>query len=450
MGGLKLVGELGLDGSGFAAGLKKAEGLAASAGHEIRDALVGMIGIGTISLAISKTVQSVKELANASERLGVGTKNLQLLRKAANDAGVEFEKLERTFERIDVARFKALTPGSEGQGARRAFQQMGITPEMLRSMTASQLFMGPMAQMARSRSPAEINGLSAELGLKGFAQTIPVLKTNFVELEDRMKRFGSLIDAETIVRLKHLGDQFKIIGDFIVAYLGKSIVKATEGLMDGISRFLGWLDNRARPETPGEEPGQKRNWAGGLWGLSGRVGSGIMGGVTGVLGLWNEMIGNRERAEDRLIQSMGWFQSAGLPEGWVGEAADEMVRKMNKGAPGFKSTFDDARAQWEKQMKALAAMLENPEPPEGSFPGGAQKPSVKALEIPSDSLTRVGNFLGGSQNAIMRLAEQRTQYLRQIAQNTAHYAMRGGPTSSRLGMAAGMMTDPYAVFVPTH
>jgi hypothetical protein len=103
MAGLKLMAELGLDGSGFASGLKKAEGLAAGAGHGIRDALVGLVGIGTVSLAIQKTVHSAEEVANAAERLGVGTTNLQVLRKAAIDAGIEFTKLEKTFEAIDVA-----------------------------------------------------------------------------------------------------------------------------------------------------------------------------------------------------------------------------------------------------------------------------------------------------------------------------------------------------------
>src|ERR1039458_8550629 len=94
--GLKLVGELGLDGSGFASGLKKAESLAAGAGHGIRNALIGLVGIGTIELAIQKTVESAKELGVACERLGIGSTQLQVLRKAAKDAGVEFEKVEKT------------------------------------------------------------------------------------------------------------------------------------------------------------------------------------------------------------------------------------------------------------------------------------------------------------------------------------------------------------------
>ena len=218
--GLKLIGELGLDGSGFAAGLRKAEGLAHSAGHGIREAIVGIVGIGTIGLAIHKTVESAKELVDASERLGIGVTNLQVLRKAAVDAGAEFGKLEKTFERIDVARHKALTPGQEGAGERRAFAQMGVSPEMLRSQTASQLFMGPMSQAAKGQNQEQLGPLLQQIGLRDFGAMIPVLKTNFKELGESMKKYGGIMDAETAVKLKHLGDEFNLMSQIIVSQLG--------------------------------------------------------------------------------------------------------------------------------------------------------------------------------------------------------------------------------------
>ena len=90
MAGLKLMAELGLDGTGFATGLKRAEGLAAGATRSITTALIGMVGVGTVGVAISKTVESAKELGVACERLDIGVKQIQVLRKAAIDAGVEF------------------------------------------------------------------------------------------------------------------------------------------------------------------------------------------------------------------------------------------------------------------------------------------------------------------------------------------------------------------------
>ena len=80
-------------------------------------------------------------------------------------------------------------------------------------------------------------------------------------------------------------------------------------------------------------------------------------------------------------------------------------------------------------------------PPEGGYQG---VPSNRSPKLPEDNLTRIGNFLGGSNSAIMRLAEQRTGYLRQIAANTSH--SRPNP-DSRSTRNWGMIGP---LFVPTH
>jgi hypothetical protein len=421
--GLKLMAELGLDGSGFASGLKRAEGLAHSAGHGIREALVGMVGVGTIGLAIHKTVESAHELVDASERLGIGVTNLQVLRKAAIDAGAEFGKLEKSFERIDVARRKALTPGAEGSDMRRTFARMGISPDMLRSMTASQLFMGPMAQTARSMGQGQFGPLLQELGIRDFGAMIPVLKTNFEELEASMKKYGGIMDAETAVKLKHLSEEFSLLSNVITAHLGPAMVKLAEWIYANIL-------------SAGK----------GVAGASAALGAG-----TAKMGL-GEMLWASLKAAGYGLNAAG-ARALGAPESqttaWL--KAKMAGAGFDVGAMGGASAA--AQRPWADRQKAFAAALAKfaelgghlDNPAGGPYSGDSMKRSVKSLEVPSDSLTRVGNFLGGSQTAIMRLAQQRTQYLRQIAQNTAHLAPGRG-AGHVLGASMGGMNT---VFVPT-
>ena len=468
--GLKLVGELGLDGSGFASGLKKAESLAAGAGHGIRNALIGLVGIGTIELAIQKTVESAKELGVACERLGIGSTQLQVLRKAAKDAGVEFEKVEKTLEAIDVMRRKSLTPGQEGAGSRRAAAQMGITPEMLRSQTASQLLMGPLSAKAKGTNEEVFGALLKELlpGVKGIGALIPVLKTNFGELEAHMKRFGAIMDAETIVKLKHAGDEFDLIQKIIVGTLGPALVAFADWLLamaankdSFLSRVLEGVSYKGREamglaKLPDFETSTGVSWSGKQRGdMAARM-----------LDAVNKLEGERRPVSD-LMKSTSWglgskgsvfedFKQANssAPLGQQYSELNHFLTRLitpvqdarsvaAKGAEGDMQAIRDSIAENAAKMKAEAERLKNGTlPPAGGFTGDTMHRTAKSLEVPSDSLTRVGNFLGGSQNAIMRLAQQRTAYLQRIA--------TGIDRLSGKGVVHGGMANPNAVFVPTH
>jgi hypothetical protein len=115
-----------------------------------------------------------------------------------------------------------------------------------------------------------------------------------------------------------------------------------------------------------------------------------------------------------------------------------------KGAEADMKAIRDSIAEFTARMKAEAERLKNgPPPPSGGFPGDPGHRTLKSLEVPSDSLTKVGNFLGGSQGAIMRLAEQRTQYLRRIAMGIDRLSGGQRPRGSSLG-------NPNAVFIPLH
>jgi hypothetical protein len=418
------MAELGLDGSGFASGLHRAQGLAEGAAHSIGHALIGMVGIGTAAVAIEKTVESAKGLVDASERLGIGVENIQVLKKAAADAGAEFETLEKTFERIDVARRKALTPGVANQGARQSFAALGVGAEQLRSMTAAQLFMGPMAATARSTNPEALAGPMRDILGKGFGEMIPVLKTNFDELGASMKKYGGIMDAETAVKLKALSDQFTMLAQIIAANLGPALVKLAEFIYTNLLK------------------GGKA-----LAGASASAGAG-----TATMSGWQQA--------KMYPQMLGWGANDLFHRVFMGRSEEESKKyiKGKMAGAGFnvkaaESATAAAEAPWQgkldefselmKRMAEKAKELNNPAAPD--FAGAPSKLTRKALEVPGDSLTRVGNFLGGSQSAIQRMAAQRTEYLRQIALNTGGRKHGGGPAPT---VAAGILANASTTIIP--
>ena len=390
MPGLKLMAELGLDGSGFAAGFNKAKGYAEGAGEGLKHLVIGAIGVGTVEEAIRRTVETAKDLVETSERLAIAPEQLQVLRQAAKQSNVEFENLAETFEKVDIARQKALIPGKEGQRERRAFSALGIGSDALRTQTAASLFTGQMHQAALNRNPEELGVIFKELGVKAFGRLIPMLKTNFDELGAHMKKIGAIMDTETAVKLKALADEAGLLVQIIVSQLGPALVKLTEVIYGNILKLGKTVVGAGSFYKAGTAHMSPTQRAGALLKTAGL-------GAEHLLGMIDTKELNR-----RLGQTIDL--GAAIP---AGQKAQEPWDKLIAQFDGFLA-----------KMKDRANELDHPKPPNL---GGAVLPPLmnkKSWETPTNSLLRIGNFLGSSQGLIGQINQRKVQLLQVIATNT--------------------------------
>ncbi len=379
--GLKLRAEVGLDGSGFERGLHN---LAHSATHNFKSLVIGAFGVYSIHQALEKTVESAEELVTASKRLDVTIEQLQVLRQAAKENGVEFGKLETAFEKIDVAREKALGGGAEGKKALAAFAGLGVDKNALQTQTAAQLLMGPMHEKAGFTSAENLAGPMKEIFAKGFGELTPILKTNFDELAVKMKHLGSILDAETAVSIKNVKDEFDLLANIAVAQLGPALVQLTYWILQQGQAVRGALTFWQRLAAEEEKrTGEKPSMAN------------MVAGVTAM-----RMFGASAMSRPG---SQGFLES-------VMSAADA---GMKVSAGGFKE-LEDLKAR----MAAEAARLNNPLAPTfEATPAALKKLHHHQSE---DSLLRVGNFLGSGsiQDKHLKIAAQSRDYLKIIATRT--------------------------------
>lgn len=366
MPGLKLMGEVGLDGSGFEAGIKRLEGMAHGFAEGLKGFVVQAIGVLTVEQAISKTVETAKELINTSKRLAIAPEQLQLMRQGAKDAGVELEDVAKFIEKIDVAREKALRrQGVEPMEMRRNFQALGVSPEMLHTMSGAQLLMGPLARTAQNRSPEEIGALFKSLGgLKDFGQMIPFLKTNFEELGKKMHAYGAIMDTEAMVALKSFEDEVDLVSTTIVSHLAPALVTATE-----------WIYKFAAAAASAVS---------------------FLGGATYKVSL-----------KDILKLAIPAY------------GAYNFFQKLDFSAG--KQSFGDTFKPWMDQLDTIkkkiaedADKLRHPKPPTFETSSLPEKISLKALESHADSMTKVGNFLGGMGIA-GQIEQKKVQLLTRVA-----------------------------------
>lgn len=405
MPGLRLMAELGLDGSGFASGFRQAKGYAEGAGEGIKHLVIGAVGIGTVEEAIRRTVDTAKELVDTSERLAIAPEQLQVLRRAARDSNVEFEKVAEAFEKINIARQKALMPGAEGFSARRAFVAAGIGMDQLHSAQPLDL----LRQIVNRGNPEQIGIIFRELGLKAFGPLIPLLKTNFDELAEKMKSVGAIMDTETAVKLKHLSDDFGLLSQIITSQLGPILIKLAEA---AYTAFLKLSSKGATAVTA----------AGGLIGAQGAGGF-----ATSLLSATGHSIAHllgfiSDKEFDTKMRAL-------IPKAAV----------QNMGNPAeFWEQKQKEFADFLGKLKARAGELDHPGAPNFDNPTISPKIPKKALENPTDALIRIGNFLGGRTEGVV-LARKQAQLLSSIDQSLI--VVRG--LLEKLPGAGGMDFGPF-------
>jgi hypothetical protein len=415
MSGLKLMAELGLDGASFEHGFKRAEGIAKGVAEGIKHILIGAVGVVTLEQALEKTVETAKELIESSERLAIAPEQLQVMRQAARNAHVEFEKLVEVMEKLSVAREKALIPGNEGSDARRAFASIGVRGDQLRGMTQSQLLLGPFRNAVMNTNPEQLGIVFRELGIKAFGQLIPYLKTNFDELGEKMKKFGAIMDTETALKIKKVADEFNLLSQIITSQLGPALVKFAEFVYRVALKGLGGLAGAAAFASGATH--SQSNWE--ILMNIPKLQRIMLGGL---------LAGDFKTTLEKMSKVFDWQAGS--------EAAKAAVDPWEKMIVKFEETL--------KELADEADKLKNPKPADFTNPTIHEKMARKSLIEPSDSLVRIGNFLGGNDRVINRLAEQQVFWLEKI-----HAAIKGegaggkGHDTFRLNSGYPSMMGPH-------
>lgn len=135
--------------SGAMAGLKKAIGPLAAAA-----------GIGGLTIAFGKAMNSIDALAKTSDKLGVTTEALAGLQHAANQTGVSTETLNMALQRMT----RRVAEAAMGTGeAKDALAELGLDAERLNNMSPDQSFREIAEAMRGVQNPADRVRLAMKL-----------------------------------------------------------------------------------------------------------------------------------------------------------------------------------------------------------------------------------------------------------------------------------------------
>jgi hypothetical protein len=379
--GLKLIGEVALDGSGFESGLKKLERGAERVGETLKGLALAAVGVYGIENAIHKTVETAEKLVDTSRRLGVGLEALQEFGLAAKQNGADIDALTGFIEKLNSTRIDPKKFES--------FAKLGISQPDLSSLKVEDLIM-KLSLNLRNRSAQEVIGPLRDIGGRGAGQLLPMLKEDLEEVREEARKLGVVMRSEDAVMLKFLADEMAILAQLIVANVAPAIVFLEE-------KFLRFVNVIKAIGT----------FAGSL--VGGKAGGGIAA-------IWDELTSPQLLNKRTPAQMKEVFKN--IKEG----LSDSMDAFSLEYAEGDKRV-DETMAELLRKQKEIEKI--NSIPSFEDVMGHEKRQKGSGKQVNSDSLLRVGNFLGSVNNPMISIAHTQTILLREIAQHTRPKATGG-------------------------
>ena len=222
-----------MDGSGWAAGLRKMEtgtkGAAARMAGSFAGAIGGVFAVGFLASATRRIVQHADTIDKTAKRIGTSTDTIQKFDFAATQSGASMGDVEKAF--FNTA--KAIESAKQGLTTHiRAFQAFGISMAQLRTMTPEQVFLRIAdaidqagGAMDKAKSLQDIMGRGGKslipaftAGFSGMAGDAPEgidpeTIQNLVKFNDEMDRLKREALPAAAEAVSMLADTFAMMGE---------------------------------------------------------------------------------------------------------------------------------------------------------------------------------------------------------------------------------------------
>ncbi len=194
-----------MDGSGWAAGLRKMEtSTKAATGRmagSFASAIGGVFAIGFLTSATRRIVQHADQIDKTAKRIGVSTDAIQNFDFAATQSGANMGDVEKAF--FNTA--KAIESAKQGLTTHiRAFEAFGITMQMLNVMSPEEVFLKVADAIEKAGGAMDKAKSLQDIMGRGGKALIPAFTAGFTGLAATAP---DPIDAETIKNLADFNDQ---------------------------------------------------------------------------------------------------------------------------------------------------------------------------------------------------------------------------------------------------
>ncbi len=207
---------------------------------------IKLLGAGAVVAGVRHLVDSIGDIGEAAQRLGVTTDQFQRLRVLAEQNGVGVESLGTAFRTLANA---AVQPTKETTAA---FAKLGVQVKDSKGQfkSTNDLFFEVSKALAGVTNETERSALAQDLLGRGAQELKPLFAggTEAVEKQQQALAELNVISKETITQADDLSDSWKTIGPSLLSaaeplinILLPALAKLTEWLFKGIDTLGKWL-----------------------------------------------------------------------------------------------------------------------------------------------------------------------------------------------------------------
>jgi hypothetical protein len=360
---LKLLAEIGIDGTGFQAGLNRAMTAANVFKAKMASAFAaGSIGFAAGGLVARRIISYADSLQDMSDRLQMSTTELQKLEYAAIQSGAKVEDLRTVIEKMNEARMEALKDPTGGKAG--LFASLGIGGNVLGSARSSELFAAVMAGvrgMSAEVGTSLLRGIGGRSGGRLFAMAQQDLKA----AGDEAERLGFVMQDDVVRNLALVNDQFSILSKILMNGMAPALVQVglaaqtVLGVVRAYGAYFGAMSVSFQTYDPTADESKFDKF--------------MNAGVLGKLAHFSKTVGHGSVEGDKAFVETMTAELERL------EKLKKLFKEM--AVPG--SDFGPSLVSNAPTEKADRRFLGQP-----------------------DSLTSVGNFLGSSQVSIVQIGEK--------------------------------------------
>lgn len=201
---LKLIAELGLDKTGFDAGMAAAGKTARKFDSDLKSALAGAFAASAIVAFTRHIIEAVSKVNDLSERLNVSAEALQAMDYAAKQSGTSLETVAGAFRALSKARLEAMKDPNSAAG--QVFAGMGIGNAELKATNLEGIFRRIASTIQSTDFGAsELAMVEALLGRSG-GELIPMFKAGLEQSTEEAKRLGLVLDEDVVQKIDDVGD----------------------------------------------------------------------------------------------------------------------------------------------------------------------------------------------------------------------------------------------------
>ena len=243
---MNVKGRTSLDGSGWAAGLRKMEVGTKGAAGRMAASMAGMVGglfaVSALRSATMRMVQHADAIDKMAKRMESSTDTAQKFDFAASQNGATIEMVERSFMKTA----QAMEGAEQGLATYiRAFEAFGISMQQIKTSTPEEIFLKIAESIEKAGGALDKAKSLQDIMGRGGRQLVPAFVSGFAATAASAP---DPIDVDTIKRLAEFNDELD--------RLKREILPGAALAVKGLANAFLELNAEYRKDTMTFKPGE--------------------------------------------------------------------------------------------------------------------------------------------------------------------------------------------------